>query len=191
MPIPPYQLRKYKFDGSLWGYFAVYPLVRAAEHLVLWQPAGTSVHHYTRTWQMERDHLQFFFAERSYAIWADYGVDRALRSCYCDIIAPWQMPKPSETTINMVDLELDLVVNPSGNYKVLDADEFALAVTTMRYPDAVAAQAQQALGDLIVEAKAWSGPFTYVPLTLPRADFHTLDSGSAEMQAAMSALRLR
>jgi protein associated with RNAse G/E len=191
MSITPYQLRKYKFDGSLWGYFNVYPLVSTAERLIVWQPAGTNVHHYTREWPMERDHLQFFFAGRRYAIWADYGADRELRSCYCDIIAPWQMPTGEAATINMVDLELDLVVTPSGNYKVLDADEFALAVTTMHYPDAVAAQAQQALDDLIAVAKTWSGPFAQVPLALPRADFHLLAADGVEMQAALSAMRLR
>jgi protein associated with RNAse G/E len=186
----PYTYEKYKFNGDAWGTYTVYPLVTSGERWVMWEPRGTYVHHYRRDWTMQRDHLQFLFPKHWYVISADYNEDRRLRHCYCDIIAPWQPPAPGSTRIYVIDLELDLAAEPSGQYRVLDSDEFEQAIIAMHYPADVIAQAQSALQRLIVAAVDWSGPFSQIPLALPRADFHTLDPGGDEWRVAIHELHL-
>jgi len=184
----PYRYEKYKFNGDVWGTYGVYPLVMSDERWIMWEPRGTYVHHYRRDWTMQRDHLQFLFPRHWYVISADYNENRQLRHCYCDIIAPWQPPAQGATRITVIDLELDLVAEPSGQYRVLDGDEFEQAIIAMHYPADVIAQAQTALQRLVVAAVDWSGSFSQIPLALPRDDFHSLTPGGDEWRAALQAL---
>jgi protein associated with RNAse G/E len=181
----PYHYEKYKFNGDLWGTYPVYPLVMTAERWVLWEPRGTRIEPSRHDWTMQRDHLQFLYPHWGYVISADYWENRQLRHCYCDIIAPWRPPASGSMRINVIDLELDLVAEPSGVYSVRDVDEFEQAIITMHYPADVIAQAQTALQRLIVAAVDWSGPFMQIPLVLPRDDFHTIDPAGDEWRVAL------
>ncbi len=186
----PYHYEKYKFNGDVWGWFDVYPLVMADDRWIMWEPRGTYIYHYQRNWTMQRDHLQFCFPQHWYVISADYEENRQLRHCYCDIIAPWQPPALGSTHIRVIDLELDLAAEPSGLYRVLDVDEFEQAIIAMHYPADVIASARSALQHLIVAAVDWSGPFTQIPLALPRNDFHLLTPGGDEWRAALADMGL-
>ena len=190
MTITSYLFEKFKYNGKRSIYYTCYPLLQTAERVVAWQPRGTYIHHHKGDWEAQRDHLLFFFPGQGYSIMADYEADGRLRHCYCDIIAPWQPPAADVANITILDLELDLAVEPSGRYRILDADEFAQAVIEMGYPAELATYAEQTLQELITSATHWRTPFAQIPVTLPRADLHELASEGDAMRTALLAMGL-
>lgn len=189
MRAPQYTVRKLKYNGELWGTFTVSLLARRPEGIVAWEPRGTFIHRH-QGWKMRYDHLQFFFADRGYVISADYGTNGQLRHCYCDIALPWTMPAPGDNTLRFVDLELDLLAQPNGQYLIDDRDEYDAAVIAMAYPPAVRAGAEAELQALVAAAPTWAAPFDAIPRVLPRTDLHLLETDDPHFQAALAALGL-
>jgi protein associated with RNAse G/E len=180
---------KRKYDNTLWGSYAVFVLAQTAERHSFWQPRGTYINR-NHGWTMRHDHLQFFYPGRWYAISANYDDRGQLSHCYCDVILPWVPPQPQETATRFVDLELDLHVMPTGAYRIYDEDEFAAAIVTMQYPDAIRLGAIAALQDLMAAAIAWTEPFAGVPRSLPRHDYHRMDPASVIWRESLAALGL-
>lgn len=184
-----YTVRKLKYNGDLWGTFGVYVLAQRPTGVVAWEPRGTFIHRH-QGWKMRYDHLQYFYPDRGYVISADYGNNGILRHCYCDIAMPWSPPVTGDRTLSFVDLELDLLAQPSGHYLVHDRDEFERAVVTMAYPPEVRDGAQAALERLIAAAISWEAPFDSLPRVLPRMDLHLLETDDPHYRAALAALGL-
>ncbi len=186
---PQLVVDKRKYDGSLWGSYAVFVLDRTPQRYTFWQPRGTYINR-NHGWTMRHDHLQFFFPGRWFAISANYDEHGWLSHCYCDVILPWVPPQPLDTATRFVDLELDLHVSADRSMRIYDEDEFAAAIVKMHYPDDVRTGAEQALQDLIAAVGEWQEPFAGVPLALPRHDYHRLDTVSPLWHEALAALGL-
>lgn len=180
-------VEKRKYDGSLWGSYSVFTLCQTPERYTYWQPRGTFINR-NHGWAMRHDHLQFFFPSRWYAISANYNEHGRLSHCYCDIIFPWDPPAPTATAMRFIDLELDLHAEPTRFYRIYDEAEFDQAVVEMGYPDNVRLGAQHALQDLISDLVAWRDPFSNLPMTLSRNDFHRLDTTSQAWRDALAAM---
>jgi len=190
MSPPTIEVRKRKYNDTLWGYYTDFLLYASPQLTVLWQPRGTIIHRPKNTWAISRDHLQYFFPGKGYCISADYERDGQLRHCYCDIIAPIEPLEPKARNLIFTDLELDLHVEPTGYYAVLDEDEFDAAVTNMSYSYEVKQGALDALAELTSVAALWQDPFNRIPLLLPRFDLHNLDTRSAEWRQALATMHL-
>jgi protein associated with RNAse G/E len=182
-------VEKRKFDGTLWGSYAVFTLQQSSLRQAFWQPRGTFINR-NHGWTMRNDHLQFFYPGCWYAISASYTHRGQLSHCYCDIVMPWDPPQSGATAMRFIDLELDLHAEPTRFYRIYDEEEFALAVAQMHYPEEIRLGAAQALQDLIDALLAWREPFASLPLALPRTDLHRLDTSSRAWRDALTALGL-
>lgn len=66
--------------------------------------------------------LERYYADRWYNIFEIHDwEDDALKAWYCNVTTPAQISKEK---ITYVDLALDLLVYPNGDYLILDEDEF-------------------------------------------------------------------
>ncbi len=111
----------------------------------------------------ERDDrfVERFYADRWYNIFEIHSVhDDHLKGWYCNIVKPAIF---SDSTIEQVDLALDVWVNPDGSYQVLDQAEF----DALPLDAATRRQARLAVNELIELVHRRAEPFTSIEL--PRA----------------------
>jgi protein associated with RNAse G/E len=185
-----YVIEKRKYNSVLWGHYAVFALQQTPARHAFWQPRGTYIHR-NQGWAMRRDHLQFFYPNRWYAISANYDEHGDLSHCYCDVTLPWVAPAAGAHAFQFIDLELDLHAEPSTAFRIYDEDEFAAAVVDMAYPPEIRQGARDALDELIQAVRRWDSPFAEIPMVLPRADLHLLEVNSSTWRQALGALGMR
>jgi uncharacterized protein len=100
--------------------------------------------------------IEHFFSDRWYNIFEIHSVhDDHLKGWYCNIAQPAVF---SETTIEQVDLALDLWINPDGSYRLLDQAEFE----DLQLDRTTRLRAQQAVGELIYLLYHHAAPFTSI-----------------------------
>ena len=89
---------------------------------------------------------EYFWFDRWYSIFKFLEPDRALRNYYCNVNMP---PDFSGSTLNFVDLDLDVVVWPDNGFSVLDATEFKENARKFAYPEIIMKRTHSALEELI------------------------------------------
>ena len=96
---------------------------------------------------------EWFYDDRWYNVLRIHGVsDGTLKGWYCNVTYPAEI---GDSTVTYRDLYLDVWVQPDGNTRVLDEDEFAAA-----HLDAeTRSQALAGLADLLVAIRSSYGPF--------------------------------
>jgi hypothetical protein len=93
-----------------------------------------------------------FYADRWYNVFEIRAGDGRLKGWYCNVTRPAHI---SEDEVAAQDLALDLWVDPDGEMKVLDEDEFAELTLS---PEA-RRRAREALAELRAKAEAGRSPF--------------------------------
>ncbi len=93
-----------------------------------------------------------FYADRWYNVFEIRAGDGRLKGWYCNVTRPARI---SENEVAAQDLAFDLWVEPNGEMKVLDEDEFAELTLS---PEA-RRRAREALAELRAKAEAGSAPF--------------------------------
>jgi hypothetical protein len=96
--------------------------------------------------------IEIFYADRWYNVFEIRAQDGHLKGWYCNVTRPARITKDE---VAAEDLALDLWVDPDGETKVLDEDEFAelaLSPETRR-------RAREALADLQARAEVGDPPF--------------------------------
>ena len=88
---------------------------------------------------------EFFWADRWYNVFRFHEPAGDLKCYYCNIILP---PELKDTTLDYVDLDLDILVWPNGKYQVLDEPEFEENITAYQYPEDVVDTARNTLEEL-------------------------------------------
>ena len=97
--------------------------------------------------------VEYFYADRWYNIFEIHSAkDNRLKGWYCNIARPAVF---GDSTIDQVDLALDVWINPDGTALILDEDEFA----DLRLDEATRQQARQAVQELIDLARQRIIPF--------------------------------
>ena len=97
--------------------------------------------------------VEYFYADRWYNIFEIHSAkDNRLKGWYCNIARPAVF---GDSTIDQVDLALDVWINPDGTALILDEDEFA----DLRLDEATRQHAQQAVQELIDLARQRIIPF--------------------------------
>ena len=90
--------------------------------------------------------IEYYWLARWYSIFRFLTPDGTLRNYYCNVNMP---PVFEGSKLSYVDLDLDLVVWPGGNYSVLDREEFEENANVFSYPASVKENALRALEELI------------------------------------------
>lgn len=102
--------------------------------------------------------LEFYWKNRCYNVFRFHEPDGLLRNFYCNINLP---PVFDGQLLSYVDLDADVLVEPSLAYQVVDLDEFAANAALHNYPPKVHRQAAQGLNELrqLIEERRF--PFNY------------------------------
>jgi protein associated with RNAse G/E len=104
--------------------------------------------------------LEYYWLDRWYNIFRFSQPDRRLRSYYCNVNSP---PKFDGANLSYVDLDLDIVVDPDGSYRVLDNEDFETNAKRYRYTDHVQANAHRAVAELVTMIETRAFPFADLP----------------------------
>lgn len=86
--------------------------------------------------------FEYFWFDRWYSVFEFFDPNGRFRNAYFNINCP---PEFDGKILTYVDLDVDVVVWPGGEHKVLDEAEFAAHSITYRYPDEVIGSARNAL----------------------------------------------
>ena len=89
---------------------------------------------------------EYYWLERWYNIFRFHEPDGSLRNYYCNIAKP---PTFKDGVLDYVDLDIDIVVWPDGNYEVLDRDDFERNALKYCYPKELRQKAEESLTELI------------------------------------------
>ena len=90
--------------------------------------------------------VEYYWLEKWYNIFRFHEPDGAVRNYYCNIIMP---PVFSGSTLDYVDLDIDVVVWPGDNYEVLDLAEYEENALLLSYPESVRSRASSALDEVV------------------------------------------
>ena len=89
---------------------------------------------------------EYYWLDQWYSVFRFQEPTGGLRNFYGNINMP---PTFAHSTLDYVDLDIDVVVWPDRSFKVLDIDEFEENARLFAYPEAVRAQAAIGLEKLI------------------------------------------
>jgi predicted RNA-binding protein associated with RNAse of E/G family len=108
--------------------------------------------------------LEYYYTGRAYSIWGVYTPDgKILKGWYCNVCVPLDV---SETTFDVRDLLLDVLVYPDGSYSILDEDEFAMACKD-GLPAELAMLARQAVAEIEAQLARRVKPFDVISPPCP------------------------
>ena len=101
--------------------------------------------------------IEYYWLDRWYNVFRFSQPGGELRSFYCNVNIP---PEFDGQTLDYVDLDIDILVEPDLTYRVVDLQDFELNANHYKYPHEVQRNAKQALAELInlIEVRAF--PFT-------------------------------
>lgn len=101
---------------------------------------------------------EYYWPDRWYNVFRFHEPDGSPRCFYCNVAMPAVI---SDSLIEYVDLDIDVVVNREFNYEVLDIEEFEERRIELGYPDDVVAMAKAAQVELVDLIKAKEFPFVW------------------------------
>jgi hypothetical protein len=175
--LPRVTVRKVMIDGLQWGIWQAYALPLAAEYTALWTPAGTEMRWAPGTFVASYNTIHYWWPGAQHLIAAHYTGDQ-FAGCYCDVVLPLADLPASAPRREFVDLYIDLVVRDDRSWYTKDHEIYDRAEQVHAELRVERPAAEAALRRLEEWAAAWSGPFTEIPASLPRIDWHLLEPGS-------------
>jgi uncharacterized protein len=89
---------------------------------------------------------EYFWKTRCYNVFRFHEPSGSLRNYYCNISEP---PTWNEDSLDYVDLDIDVIVWPSGEYQVLDLGEFRENSIRYGYSEQVIARVNAALSEVL------------------------------------------
>ena len=99
---------------------------------------------------------EYYWLDRWYNVFRFHEPDGRLRNWYCNINMP---PNFGGDEFDYVDLDIDILVWPGGEVKVLDEDEFCENALKYGYSDDVIQNAKTAKADLLSMIRNREFPF--------------------------------
>jgi uncharacterized protein len=99
---------------------------------------------------------EYYWMDRWYNVFRFSEPDSSLRNFYCNVNLP---PSFDGKTLNYIDLDIDVLVNPDLSYTVLDVDDFEQNATLYEYSQQLRDSANSALREIIALVEARDFPF--------------------------------
>jgi len=89
---------------------------------------------------------EYFWKQRWFSIFRFHEPDGKFRNYYCNINLPPQM---KEHQLDFIDLDVDILVLPESEIRVLDRDEFAMNSSRWNYPTDLVREVHATVEELI------------------------------------------
>ena len=100
--------------------------------------------------------LEYYWLDRWYNVFEFREPDGSLRNFYCNINMP---PHFDGITLEYVDLEVDILVWPGGQVKILDLDEFEISAATASYSQELRDNVVRAMDEVMGMIARRKAPF--------------------------------
>lgn len=108
--------------------------------------------------------IEYFWLDRWYNVFRFHEPQGTFRNYYCNVAMP---PVVSETTLDFVDLDIDLVVDMNAKIAVLDEDEFLENAAKFGYPPDIRARVKNSVEALTQMALRHDFPFDHPEFLQP------------------------
>lgn len=156
---PTVQINSRKFDGSLHRRWQAELLERTDSLLTFVGVFEEQVEH-PLLGVIRRDTVsyEFYWLNRGYNIFRFHEPEGGLRNFYCNIILP---PVFESNILDYVDLDIDVVVWKDFSYQILDTDEFETNAEIFGYPEALRADVNKNLEEVVTLIERKSFPFDF------------------------------
>ena len=100
--------------------------------------------------------FEYYWKNRWYNVFRFNEPDGSLKCFYCNVNMP---PTLEDGVLSYVDLDLDILVKPDFNFRILDEKEFVSNARTFSYPDETVSKAKEQLNILQGMIRAREFPF--------------------------------
>lgn len=100
---------------------------------------------------------EYFWKQRWFSVFRFHEPDGRLRNYYCNINLPPQM---NGDQIDFIDLDVDILVSPKNEIRVLDLDEFAVNSSRWDYPADLVRKVHATVEELIQVVGRSEFPFS-------------------------------
>jgi protein associated with RNAse G/E len=147
-----------RYDGSPKFRYPVDGLTLAADHWVVHGIFGPEIGpHSQRLGFFPGDHtIEFYRADVWWNVYAVFGPEGQRRGYYCNVGTP---ATRQADEIVYTDLDIDLLVGPTGAYRLMDEDEYAERAARLGYSDELRGNVQRAVDQLVAAAAAGADLF--------------------------------
>lgn len=135
-----------KYDGSLHYEWTSRLIDEDDERILLYAGPGRTLQHYTRQacYTYESHSLECFMRRDGFTVQLDLETDGSIRH-YCNI---GLVPRLDGDVIEFIDLDLDLVADGGGDWRLVDEEEFKVNQVRFGYPDDVVAHVWNIIADV-------------------------------------------
>lgn len=99
---------------------------------------------------------EYYWLDRWFNVFRFATPGGLLQSYYCNLNLP---PVFDGQTLSYVDLDIDILVQPDGTFRVLDAEDFTSNAEKFGYPEEVRQNTKAALDQLITMIQVKAFPF--------------------------------
>ncbi len=148
-------IQSYKHDGKLHRTWSTGSVISISDECWVIMTYKTMVIESNgRIWQTREPAVCFFYPNEWYNIIA--MIRKNGITYYCNVASPSIYDGEA---IKNIDYDLDLKVYPSGEYHILDEDEFLMHADSMGYSDSIKKIAYRSLNKLITMAENGESPF--------------------------------
>jgi uncharacterized protein len=134
----PIQVHSTKYDQSLHYQYPMFVVHATDDLMMTYVPPGVDVLSYRGEMKTLRHTLALFWANRPYNLHVNWRADWVPQSHYVNVATPatW-----NNTTIQFVDLDLDVIWRNDGSLILDDEDEFELHCQSFGYPETLVHEA--------------------------------------------------
>ena len=149
-----------KYDGSLRDFYDAELLYVDESAVRIKVPSGTPiwVEKHGKTELSEDNAIEIYFTDRWYNVWHFREHTTNPNSWYSNVAMPARF---DGTTLQWVDLDIDIRCYADGSLRVFDQDEFEQNRVEMGYPTEVVKRAVAARNEVLQLGKVGIFPFNY------------------------------
>lgn len=146
-----------KYDGSLHYEWTSRLIDDNDERILLYAGPGRTLQHYTRQacYTYHSHSLECFMRQDGFTVQLDLEPDGAIRH-YSNI---GLVPRLDGNIITFIDLDLDLVADRGGEWRLVDEEEFAANQVRFGYPDDVVTHVWNTIEDVNQRIEINAFPF--------------------------------
>lgn len=146
-----------KLDGSIHRSWTASLIYKSLDLVILYGEFAEAVSH-SKLGIIERGtiSIEYFWREKWFNVFRFHHPDGGLRNFYCNLNTP---PTFTGETVDYIDLEIDILVNPGYSCEILDLDEFAALVKKYSVSDNFKSRIEQTVSYLLNEISRRNFPF--------------------------------
>ena len=146
-----------KYDKSINYEFETTLIEKTSKHLLVLGEVGRKLIHHKRgkTFTFYKPCIEYFQFEEWYTVAIEKRAENKF-FYYCNIAMP---PSLDDNVLSYIDLDLDVLREPDGDWQLVDEDEFIENSKKMNYPPDVITKAKEEVKKLLDTINKKQFPF--------------------------------